>query len=458
MNEIKQKVRTLEQMTGMQQLNDFQLNQYIRHKTAETPQTLNEYQQNQDAVLAQKLIDMMLIDTAGAAELEELLPELREQKNAELARLQADSAGSDKKKRDAANKKLSMLAKRRRMAEIRRSNLGNTEPAAYRPAQQREMERGRHWANPLRAAMNSQALGSHADRHENAEYRHIGGTTQESVTIHTPNGILRGQIYQPRNVPPTGKLIIVFSGSGSSGASQIESIVSSYAGAGAAVLHAEYRGFGASETWKNNRKCGTHLCEDSLYQDGKDILNYALSLKKPDNLNEAMYKPSDIVLHGFSLGGAVASKIAADYSEQNAQKLARGETVTEEDRLGGIVLNSAIATMQEAADDAAPQWLRGISGVAAMAGAGSYDTRSHMRRLFQYDPNLPVHYRSGSLTSEDHLGLDATELHLDTQAAFKNASHHIGAGDHMDTNMLFNNHAIKELATKGRSANLSPQS
>lgn len=460
--QLLRKLQTMQAMTGMYQVHEKQLNQYVQHKTLEPGQTLSEYYITEDQKTAKLLGSMLLVDLEGAAELNALLPAedlalAWQAASNEIAQLEKDRREGDKQQKHAANKRLEMLHKRQDAVQARRRalrrglNAGSDAPAPYQTAEQGELEHGVNTWRPFKTTINNAGLGTKEDRHNKEKCRYFPSNgTKEPLEIKTNHGKLRGCSYEPPTNIRTGKVVIVFSGSGSPGASQIPDIVDSYTAAGAAVIHVDYRGYGNSESQRNGVKCGTKLCEDSLYQDGNDTLAYVLSLK--DESNQPIYKPSDVILHGFSLGGAIASKVAADFAQKNAQALDRGETITEEQRLGGIVLNSAMPSMEEAAD----LQMKGTGGIAKSV-IGSYSTRDHMRRLFQYDPNLPVHYRSGTADSDDWLGLDTTGLHMDPEATFKNSNSYLGKGSHMDTNMAHDDtHAIQKLARYGRSADLKP--
>ena len=142
----------------------------------------------------------------------------------------------------------------------------------------------------------------------------------ESRQIETSGGTLKGHLYRPdRTAKPDiptleagkEKLVIFFSGSHGSNASQIATVATKYNGMGACVLGVDYRSFGKSTSKLGplRTRCPTSLSEASLYKDGRDIYDYAI--------NVLGYSPSNVILHGFSLGGAVASKIAADLDRKS---------------------------------------------------------------------------------------------------------------------------------------------
>lgn len=423
----KRKLQEMYQLTEQQeQMDEQQINSYVEREKQR--RTTGDPADEQDMALRTKLANMLMLDQDADGSLQELLPEAHAQKEAQMEALQRDASrsGMDKvkndftaKRRRAARRQLKEIdAKRNEIRQKRVSPVGQ-----YIPAEQREIEKGsKH--SMLRSAMNYFGLGSHEERHADKYYPSFYGARREDLEVRVKSGMLRGASYWPNNVQEPQKVVIVFTGSGGPGAAQVEGAARAYTEAGARVIQLDYRGYGKSETLKKNGETtGTHLCEASLYEDGREIY---------EAVRRMGYLPSNIILHGFSLGGAVASKVAADIAEENAQKIGRGETVSEKDCLGGLVLNSAMASMEEAATDMVGLSLAGKLG---RMGAGAYDTRAHMRRLHRFDPNIPVHYRSGTSNNGDHLGLNVTRLDQDPEAQFVNSSSTVLNGNHMDGNM-----------------------
>ncbi|MDR2404581.1 MAG: alpha/beta hydrolase, partial [Spirochaetaceae bacterium] len=147
------------------------------------------------------------------------------------------------------------------------------------------------------------------------------------ITTGVPTGtaVLRGYVYWPDPstenppvsppLPPRdsgilpggepGRVVIFFSGSGGSNAAMAGMVASAYNRMGVPVVGVDYRGFGASNNMPPLPSLtSSTITEASLYQDGHSIYRY---------VREVMGIPvTDIILHGFSLGGAVAARIAAD--------------------------------------------------------------------------------------------------------------------------------------------------
>ena len=82
-----------------------------------------------------------------------------------------------------------------------------------------------------------------------------------------------------------------------------------------------------------------------------------------------------------------------------------------------------------------------------------------MQRLYQNDPDIPVAYISGTQKGNDHLSLEATRLHEDPKAPFKNTSHSITDASHLNrAGMLTQTRQHILVATQGRNAKLNPPS
>lgn len=237
--------------------------------------------------------------------------------------------------------------------------------------------------------------------------------------------ILRGRRYDPKPAfaanPSAGKAVILFSGSGGPNEDMMEPVAEFYCRQGAVAFGVNYRGYG------NSRDVGVlggestpFMSEQGIYDDARRIFNYVNQT--------AGFAAADITLHGFSLGGAVASHLA--------KKLAKpGPNGQPGVQLGGLVLHSSIKSAYKAARDET-----GIPGVAQLGGlgakgsAGNFDTEAHLRQLAARDPNLPIHFMGGSHNAGDQLALSHTQLEQTGQGTFTNVSSRSGQGGHLDDN------------------------
>ncbi|MDR3146699.1 MAG: alpha/beta hydrolase [Treponema sp.] len=346
-----------------------------------------------------------------------------------------------------------------------------TMEAAYKPRGARDHVLSRAF-NEMAIGGDTERVDGYDPREEQRKRREAGDTGPDSfsgsriedlvitaaVPAGTPNGItagntdgtavLRGYVYWPDSPPESppvsppipqpdsgtppgrGRVAIFFSGSGGSNASMAGIVASAYNRMGIPVVGVDYRGFGAS----NNRPplpplTGVTITEASLYQDGHTIYRY---------VREVMGIPAgDIILHGFSLGGAVAARIAADIARDAIPGSGTGNRAGgagtgrygREDLPGGLVLHSSIRTMTRAAAGTMPLpgplalplgWLGGrLTG-------GSYNTARYLRELAKSYPAIPIHFRGGG--AGDDLSLERTRI--DRIRGFRNATVYRGEEGH----------------------------
>jgi pimeloyl-ACP methyl ester carboxylesterase len=290
----------------------------------------------------------------------------------------------------------------------------------------------------LSRAFNEMAIGTEAERidgydpmSEQREPRAAGdtgpdsfyGSRVESLAIDTGSAVLRGYVYWPDAVfVPPKRAVIFFSGSGGSNASMIGPVASAYNRAGVPAVGVDYRGFGAS----NNKAApldGSAISEASLYEDARAIYRYVREV--------IGVEAASIVLYGFSLGGAVAARLAADIAESAQTGTVPPKSAGNGERLGGLVLHSSIRDMTRAAAGTLPLpkplaivlgWLGGrLTG-------GAYDTASSLKRLAGSAPDIPVHFRGGSKEAGDSLSLEITGL--DRISGFRNMTVYKGREGH----------------------------
>lgn len=376
---------------------------------------------NTEAQTVQEVMDLMIKNPTFRNDLVGSLRKEEQPKYENFESLKTDAArsGMDKLKNDffgckkrAANKQLKQLAEN---------------------------------AFSLRAKdINDTALGDDDARRKGASYEGDFEPIEHTYETEKGNTVkLEGAMYKPKE--PTGKVVLVFTGSRSPAAGQINQIKDAYLDSGATVISLDYRGFGKSmEYGKDGKAVDTPLGEQTLYQDGRAMYDYVLK-QFPE------VKPSDIILHGYSMGGPVAARVAADIAEETAKK---GKSVKEEDRLGGVVLHSAISTSYEVATK-----LHGYSaaeGLSSWIFGGAYNTRSHMRQLYKNDPAMPVHYIGGD-ENYDFASPKNTKLDAIPDAKFANASTYHGTDHHMGKNVSAADPGLRAMVQNGRRAQLAPQ-
>ncbi|SNU08057.1 Alpha/beta hydrolase family protein [Lachnospiraceae bacterium] len=449
--------KTLEEV-----MNDINMMQQIYNKNTiadvgEIREYVNKELNNQtvdkNSNAAKYITELMARNPKIRKQLKESLPQTDNARKEKMKKLRTNAkrSGFDKlfhdftgRKKRAAKKELAEIA------QTKRRSLGGDK--LHKSSGKSISEgRGRHIFTSM---VNEEALGSKKERHGDSDSKNLFRTDDKikDISLRTPEGRLKGAIYGPKpGVPDTGKVVIFFSGSKGTAGDQMKTALDDYLKMGVKVVAMDYRGFGGSRTLdKKGNEIGTPLSEKSLYKDGKNMLKYVL--------NNMKVKPENVILHGFSMGGAVASKVAADYAQlQQKKALEAGRNVK---KLGGVVLHSPIATLKEAAyDSTIEDTKRGfmdratasfMSGGAYLFG-GAYSTRSHMRRLHKFDPDLPVHYVSGDVNAGDQLDIDVTEINRDPKANFQNASVHNGTGAHEGQNMDINNVGLRKMINQTRS-------
>jgi hypothetical protein len=280
------------------------------------------------------------------------------------------------------------------------------------------------------------------------------GCTIEDVEIDTPTAVLRGYIYLPAGIKSSElkELVIFYSGSSAPNAAEIGAAAQVYNSMGVAVLGVDYRGWGRS----NNKPDLTppiaaldssNITEAGAYKDAREIYRYAAeTLGVP---------PAHIILHGFSLGAAMATKTAVDIAREVAR------TGDASALLGGLVLQSPIRDMTSAAAGSLPL-PRPLAYAAGWFGGlltgGDYNTATHLKRLAKYDPVIPLHFIGGSKTRGDQLSLDVTKLDRLVPAFTRSTSYsgnegHTNPGGSHAVNFDGGLDLLEQLVRRGRKNN-----
>ena len=224
---------------------------------------------------------------------------------------------------------------------------------------------------------------------------------------------LRGDRYECVNARKNDKAVILFSGSGGNNRDQLLPIAEQYTYQGYVCYGVDYRGFGQSGTKKStNTKKGNSkrfssgmISENRIYEDARIIYNYVLS---------EGYSPNNIILHGFSLGGAVASNLAVEISQK-----AQGEG--DDYKLGGLVMHSPMTSASDMGKDQGNEMIKGIGGllgsIKTKGAMGSMSTKKNLDALSKLDADLPVAFMSGTykMTYQDENGENISYIgdHLD---------------------------------------------
>jgi pimeloyl-ACP methyl ester carboxylesterase len=113
--------------------------------------------------------------------------------------------------------------------------------------------------------------------------------------------MLMGRYFSPRNVPAT-KVVMLLSGSGNVSANYLGKVADRYLKRlNVAVLMVDYRGFGGSD-----RKAPS---EQGLFTDARAMFAY---LTEGPEMGGLGWRPTDVVIHGYSLGTGVAANLARE--------------------------------------------------------------------------------------------------------------------------------------------------
>jgi RTX toxin RtxA len=152
----------------------------------------------------------------------------------------------------------------------------------------------------------------------------------------------------------TKPVVLLLTGSGGTCQTQGQDLAKMYSNGNpdANVLSVNYRGYGDSD--------GGLPSKESVYKDGHAMFNHLL---------EMGFKPEQIIIHGYSMGGAVAAKLHQSLENQGVQ-------------VKGVVYDRPMTSVYEAAKahmGGGP--VGGIAGMIGRWGAGPMDTRGKVESL-----------------------------------------------------------------------------
>lgn len=223
---------------------------------------------------------------------------------------------------------------------------------------------------------------------------------------------LNGYIYRPKsqifsNI--SDKYVIFYSGSGSSNEAQIPEVLDFYLSKNITVVGVNYTGFGSDSSEKIS---SGKIRESMLYSDAQKIYNYVNKNLKINSEN--------IILHGFSLGGAMAAHVAFNVTEKN-QKLC------------GLILQSSIKNSYHSAN----QILKTENSIVRLIGtigtylfADQFNSVKELKRLLKNNPDVPIAVCGGD-SIKDGLSLESTKLDdFLTKTGFKNVKIYVGIEGH----------------------------
>ncbi len=184
----------------------------------------------------------------------------------------------------------------------------------------------------------------------------------------------------------------------------------------------DYGGFGESTTSDGK------VSEQSIHNDAQRIYDHVLGGKDNDGAGNLLdRKANNVLLHGFSLGGSMASWVAGNAALKAAQNGNK-----DEDKLGGLVLESAIKNTTDAAASMMGPVIGTLGGAMGSLAAGSFDTEANLNELAGLDKEMPITFISGGSKKGDHLSDDRTGLSKMAGKKFTNVQNQVlQEKDHM---------------------------
>lgn len=239
--------------------------------------------------------------------------------------------------------------------------------------------------SPLTRFLNNELYGEKDAR------RKIGEITQtlldhavengesQKVTLKGEAGRLTGYYHQgaasseAETSATSGKVVLFLHGSGSSAEEQASAIRNHYQKQGIDMLAVNLRGYGESDGGPS---------EKGLYQDARTMFNYLVNDKGID--------PSNIIIHGYSMGGPIAADLAR-YAAQNGQAVS------------GLLLDRPMPSMTKAITAHEVANPAGIVGAIAKAVNGQFSVEKNLKGLPKETPIL-------LLTDNEGLGEEGEKL------------------------------------------------
>ncbi|WP_199907868.1 MARTX multifunctional-autoprocessing repeats-in-toxin holotoxin RtxA [Vibrio cholerae] len=270
--------------------------------------------------------------------------------------------------------------------------------------------------SPLTRFLNNELYGNKEAR------RKIGEITQtlldhavekgesQKITLQGEAGRLTGYYHQGtapsegETSSPSGKVVLFLHGSGSSAEEQASAIRNHYQKQGIDMLAVNLRGYGESDGGPS---------EKGLYQDARTMFNYLVNDKGID--------PSNIIIHGYSMGGPIAADLAR-YAAQNGQAVS------------GLLLDRPMPSMTKAITAHEVANPAGIVGAIAKAVNGQFSVEKNLE-------GLPKETSILLLTDNEGLGNEGEKLRTKLTASGYNVTGEQTFYGHEASNRLMSQYA-----------------
>ncbi|HDY7578372.1 TPA: MARTX multifunctional-autoprocessing repeats-in-toxin holotoxin RtxA [Vibrio vulnificus] len=232
----------------------------------------------------------------------------------------------------------------------------------------------------------------------------------QKVTLKGEAGRLTGYYHQGaassegETSATSGKVVLFLHGSNSSAEEQASTIRSHYQKQGIDMLAVNLRGYGESDGGPS---------EKGLYQDARTMFNYLVNDKGID--------PSNIIIHGYSMGGPIAADLAR-YAAQNGQAVS------------GLLLDRPMPSMTKAMTAHEVANPAGIVGAIAKAVNGQFSVEKNLKGLPKETPIL-------LLTDNEGLGEEGEKLRAKLAIAGYNVTGEQTFYGHKTSNRLMSQYA-----------------
>ncbi len=283
--------------------------------------------------------------------------------------------------------------------------------------------------SPLTRFLNNELYGDKEAR------RKIGEITQtlldhavekgesQKITLQGEAGRLTGYYHQGtapsegETSSPSGKVVLFLHGSGSSAEEQASAIRNHYQKQGIDMLAVNLRGYGESDGGPS---------EKGLYQDARTMFNYLVNDKGID--------PSNIIIHGYSMGGPIAADLAR-YAAQNGQAVS------------GLLLDRPMPSMTKAITAHEVANPAGIVGAIAKAVNGQFSVEKNLE-------GLPKETSILLLTDNEGLGNEGEKLRTKLTAFGYNVTGEQTFYGHEASNRLMSQYADQIVSGLSSSASV----
>ncbi|ELL0578525.1 MARTX multifunctional-autoprocessing repeats-in-toxin holotoxin RtxA [Vibrio cholerae] len=283
--------------------------------------------------------------------------------------------------------------------------------------------------SPLTRFLNNELYGDKEAR------RKIGEITQtlldhavekgesQKITLQGEAGRLTGYYHQGtapsegETSSPSGKVVLFLHGSGSSAEEQASAIRNHYQKQGIDMLAVNLRGYGESDGGPS---------EKGLYQDARTMFNYLVNDKGID--------PSNIIIHGYSMGGPIAADLAR-YVAQNGQAVS------------GLLLDRPMPSMTKAITAHEVTNPAGIVGAIAKAVNGQFSVEKNLE-------GLPKETSILLLTDNEGLGNEGEKLRTKLTASGYNVTGEQAFYGHEASNRLMSQYADQIVSGLSSSASV----